>query len=134
MFGRLQTHSLIILIGVFCLNLSLKCWNGRPSESTTASYHISSNLSFTIIMHCKSTHLIHVVSDFISKVRLGYGIAQQAATVTSYAMEKRAIRKWFAAQAKFFLFSSVHTGSGAQPTSYSVGTEGSLTSYEATET
>jgi hypothetical protein len=116
MFGRLQTHSLIILIGVFCLNLSLKGWNGRPSESTTASYYIPSNLPFTTIMHCKCTHLIHVVNDFISKVRLGYGVAQQAAAVTSYAMEKQAIREWFAAEVKIFLFSSVHTGSGAQPT------------------
>jgi hypothetical protein len=85
-------------------------------------------------MHCKVYDLTHIVSDFTSKFRLGYGIAQQAATVTSYAMEKRAIREWLAAQTKMFLFSSVHTGSGAQPTSYSVGTEGSLTSYEATET
>jgi len=131
----MKTHSVIILIDVYVLNLSLKWWNNRPSESMTASYHSPSNSSFNILRHCTVYAPDSCRQWFYpSKVRPGYGTVQQAATVTSYAVEKRAIREWFAAEAKMFLFPSVQTTSGAQPTSYSVSTEGSLTGYEETAT
>ena len=123
----MKTHTVIIFIDVYFLSLSQKLWNSRPSEIMTASYHTPSNSSFTVLRHCTVYAPDSCRQWFYpSKVRPGYGTAQQAATVTSYAMEKRALRGFF--------FPSVQTGSGAQPTSYSVSTEGSLTGYEATET
>ena len=91
---HMKTHTVIILIDVYFLNLSLKWWNSRPSESMTASYHSPSNSSFTVLGHCTVYAPDSCRQWFYPpKVRPGYGTAQQAATVTSYAMEKRAFRE-----------------------------------------
>jgi hypothetical protein len=106
------TPSLIITIRVVFLSLSLKCWTSKPSESVTASYHIPSHSSFTIIRHRSLRTLFNL--PLILFIQSSFRVRHSTAGCYNDKLRdgEAMNTERFPALAKMFPFSSVRIGLG----------------------